>query len=72
VIVDACSAASFVEGRGPLRGQRKPLPAEQVPFGDLAQRFARVGFVPVVGHKPAEAVLVLPWGLFGGREAAWG
>jgi caspase domain-containing protein len=45
VIIDACSAASFVEGRGPLRGRRRPLPDELLPFGGLAERYGRVGFV---------------------------
>ena len=45
VIIDACSAASWVEGRGPLRGNRKPLPRELLPFRGLAERYGRAGFL---------------------------
>jgi hypothetical protein len=45
VIIDACSAAGFVEGRGPLRGERRPLPDELLPFKGLASRYGRAGFV---------------------------
>lgn len=45
VIIDACSAASFVEQRGPLRGERQALSKELLPFGSLIEQHPRAGFV---------------------------
>jgi len=44
VLIDACSAASFVEQRGPLRGERQAL-SKLLPFGSLVEQYPRTGFV---------------------------
>lgn len=45
VIIDACSAASLIEQRGPLRGDREPLAKQLLPFGSLVEQHPRAGFV---------------------------
>lgn len=66
VIIDACSAASFVESRGAMRGDRRALPNNLMPFGRLVERHPRVGFV-VAASADGNA---FEWSRFGSGVAS--
>lgn len=66
VIIDACSAASFVEQRGPLRGERQVLSKRLLPFGSLVERHPRAGFVIAASAEGS----AFEWSRFGSGVAS--
>lgn len=66
VVIDACSAASFVTERGPMRGDRRALPDRLLPFGGIVERHPRVGFV-VAASPDGRA---FEWSRFGSGVAS--
>lgn len=66
VVIDACSAASFVESRGPLPTEREPLGSDVLPFGGLVERYPRAGFIAAASAGGS----AFEWSRFGSGVAS--